>query len=72
MTKVTCLLLESQKKLLKLLKPKSRENENGENEPDQENESTNLYTPTKSVRINNLQEIDPNASRNQIHALKFH
>ena len=57
------LLIESQKEILKLLKPETRENirENVEDEP--ENETRSFYTPTKTVRINSTQN-DPNSCRN--------
>ena len=42
----------------------TKENENGENELGQEDDSTSFYTPTRSVKINNRQENDRNANRN--------
>ena len=48
---------------LRMLKPKTRENENEENGLSQDIEPTCLYTPTGSVRINNPQENDTNDSR---------
>ena len=58
------LLIESQKEMLKLLKPKTGENvrENVEEEP--ENETRGFYTPTKFVRINSTQNDDPSTTRN--------
>ena len=53
------LLIESQKEMLKLLKPNARENV----EEEKENETRSFYTPTKLVRINSTQN-DPNISRN--------
>ena len=52
------LLIESQKEVMKLLKPETRENirENVEEGP--ENETRSFYTPTRSVRISSTQN-DP-------------
>ena len=57
------LLIESQKEMLKLLRPETRENirENVEDEVD--NETSSFYTPTKLVRINSTQN-DQSVSRN--------
>ena len=55
------LLIESQKEMLKLLKPNARENV----EEEIENETRSFYTPTKLVRINSTQN-DPNISRNMV------
>ena len=57
------LLIESQKEMLELLKPKTRENIRDNFDEETENETRNFYTPTKSVRINSTQN-DPNISRN--------
>ena len=57
------LLIESQKEMLELLKPKTRENIGDNFDEETENETRNFYTPTKSVRINSTQN-DPNISRN--------
>ena len=46
------LLIESQKEMLELLKPKTRENIRNNFDEETENETRNFYTPTKSVRIN--------------------
>ena len=54
------LLIESQKEMLKLLKPNARENV----EEEIENETRSFYTPTKLVRINSTQN-DPSISRNK-------
>ena len=48
----------------KLLKPKTRENERENIEQETENETRIFYTPTKSVRINSIQNDDP--SRNMV------
>ena len=58
------LLIESQKEMLELLKPKTRENIRDNLDEETENESSSFYTPTKSVRINSTQN-DPNTSRNK-------
>ena len=57
------LLVESQKEMLDLLKPKTRENARDNFDEEAENETRNFYTPTKSVRINSTQN-DPNVCRN--------
>ena len=57
------LLIESQKEMLELLKPKTRENIRDNFDEETENESRSFYSPTKSVRINSTQN-DPNISRN--------
>ena len=59
------LLIESQKEMLELLKPKTRENIRDNFDEETENESRSFYTPTKSVRINSTQN-DPNISRNMV------
>ena len=58
------LLVESQKEMLKLLKPETRENVIENTEDETENETRSFYTPTKSLRINFTQNIDPCISRN--------
>ena len=57
------LLIESQKEMLELLKPKTGENIRDNLDEETENETRNFYTPTKSVRLNSTQN-DPNISRN--------
>ena len=57
------LLIDSQKEMLELLKPKTRENTRDNFDEETENETRDFYTPTKSVRINSTQN-DPNISRN--------
>ena len=57
------LLVESQKEMLELLKPKTREGARDNFDEETENETRNFYTPTKSVRINSTQN-DPNVCRN--------
>ena len=57
------LLIESQKEMLELLKPKTRENIRDNFDEETENETRNFCTPTKSVRLNSTQN-DPNIGRN--------
>ena len=59
------LLIQSQKEMLELLKPKTRENIRDNFDEETENESRSFYTPTKSVRINSTQN-DANISRNMV------
>ena len=59
------LLIESQKEMLKLLKPETRENVRGNLDEETENETRSFYTPKKSVRINSTQN-DPNSCRNMV------
>ena len=60
------LLIESQKEMLKLLKPETRENARDNINEDTENETRSFYTPTKSVRINSTQNDDPDVCRNKV------
>ena len=57
------LLVESQKKMLKLLKPETKESVRESNEEELENETRSFYTPTKLVRINSTQN-DSTVRRN--------
>ena len=57
------LLVQSQKEMLKLLKPETRGNIRENTEEGVEEETRNFYTPTKSVRISSTQN-DPSFSRN--------
>ena len=68
-SEITNLLVETQKEMLRLLKPETGENvrENADEEP--ENGTGSFYTPTKSVRINSTQNDDPSTSRNKINIL---
>ena len=59
------LLIESQKEMLELLRPKTRDNVRDNFDEETENETRNFYIPTKSVRINSTQN-DPNICRNII------
>ena len=58
------LLAESQREMLKLLKPETRENVRINIDDETENETRSFYTPTKSVRITSTQNNDTNSSRN--------
>ena len=58
------LLIESQREMLKLLKPETRGNVRENIEEEIENDTRSFYTPTKLVRINSTQN-DPNISRNR-------
>ena len=58
------LLVESQREMLKLLKPETRENIRENIGEETKYETRSFYTPTKSVRINSTQNNDPNVSRN--------
>ena len=59
------LLVESQKEMLKLLKPETRGSIRENTEEEVEEEIRNFYTPTKSVRISSTQN-DPSISRNMV------
>ena len=58
------LLVESQKELLKLLKPETRSNIRENSEEEVVEETRSFYTPTKSVRISSTQN-DPIVCRNK-------
>ena len=60
---IKTLLIESQKEMLKLLKPETIGNGRDHVDEETENEKRSFYTPTKSVRINSAQN-DPDISRN--------
>ena len=57
------LLIESQKEMLKLLKPETRGTIRENSEEEVEEETRSFYTPTKSVRISSIQN-DPMICRN--------
>ena len=57
------LLIESQKEMLKLLKPETRGIIRENTEEEVEEETRSFYTPTKSVRISSTQN-DPTICRN--------
>ena len=61
------LLVESQKEMLKLLKPKTGEKVRENIKEETENETRNFYTPAKFVRIKSTQNDDPSTSRNNFH-----
>ena len=72
------LLIESQKEMMKLLKPETRENIRENVEEGMKNETRNFFTPTRSARISSTQN-DQDVSRNSwevckipIHALIVH
>ena len=65
------LLVESQKEMLKLLKPETRGNIKENTEEETENETRSFYTPTKSVRISSTQNKDTNVSRNRVRFPKY-
>ena len=58
-------LIESQKEMVKLLKPETRENIRENVEEGMENETRSFYTPTRSVRISSTQN-DQDISRNMV------
>ena len=64
-SEINNLPFESQKEMLELLKPKTRENVRDNFDEETQNETRNFYTPTKSVRINSTQN-DPNTCRNMV------
>ena len=63
-SEIKTLLLESQKEMLKLLRPETRENTKDHASGEPENETRSFYTPTKTVRINSTQNEDPDVSHN--------
>ena len=62
-SEIKSLLIESQKEMLKPLKPKTGEDMRENTEEETQNETRSFYTPTKSVTINSTQNNDPNVSR---------
>ena len=64
-SEIRALLLESQKEMLKLLGSETKENARDEASEELGNETRNLYTPTKTVRINPTQNEDPSIIRNR-------
>ena len=62
------LLVESQKEMLKLLKPETRGIIRENTEEEVEEDTRSFYTPTKSVRINSTQN-DPLVCRNSMEAI---
>ena len=66
------LLVESQKEMLKLLKPETRENVRENTEDETENQTRSFYNPTKSGRIISTQNNDPFSSRNSTKNFNIH
>ena len=60
----SCFQGESQREMLKLLKPETWKTVRENTEEETENEGRSFYTPTKSVRINSAPNNDPCSSRN--------
>ena len=67
------LLLESQREMLKLLRPETGENVRNSTVDDTKNETRSSHTPTKIVRINFIQnnDRDTNVSRNTHRLSRF-
>ena len=63
-SEIKTLLLESQKEMLRLLRPETKETARDHVTEELENETRSFYTPTKTVRINTTQNDDPSVSRN--------
>ena len=61
-SKIKRLLIESQKEMMKFLRPKTGECTMEEDENDREKDTRSFYTPTKSVRIKSTH--DTSTSRN--------
>ena len=59
------LLIESQKEMMKLLKPETKESIRENTKEEVENETRSFYTPTRSVRISSTQN-DQNMVRNKV------
>ena len=64
-SEIKTLLIESQKEMLKLLKPETRGTIRENTGEEVEEETRSFYTPTKSVRISSTQN-DPIVCRNNI------
>ena len=64
-SEIKTLLAESQREMLKLLKPETRGNVRENTEEEVEEETRNFYTPTKSVRISSTQN-DSTTCRNMV------
>ena len=65
-SEIRALLLESQKEMLKLLRSETKENVRDQASEELENGTRNLYTPTKTVRINPTQNEDHSIIRNMV------
>ena len=68
-SEIKYLLIESQKEMVKLLKPETRENIRENVEEGMENETRSFHTPTRSVRINSTQN-DLDISRKRLPHLR--
>ena len=66
------LLVESQREVLGILKPETRENVRENSGEETENDTRSFYTPTKSVRIDSTQNNDTDTSRNNLVRDLFH
>ena len=60
------LLVESQREMLRLLKPETRETVRENSGEETENETRSFYTPTKYVTSNSTQNNDTDTSRNMV------
>ena len=65
-SEIKALLVESQREMSKLLKPETKGNTRETIDEEIENETRSFYTPTKTVRINSIQNNDSCASRNMV------
>ena len=65
-SEIKTLLLESQKEMLRLLRPETKETARDHVSEELENETRSFYTPTKIVPINTTQNDDPSVSRNMV------
>ena len=70
-SEIRSLLAESQREMLKLLKPETRGNVRENTDGEVEEETRNFYTPTKSVRISSTQN-DSTTCRNSPVDLLLH
>ena len=58
--------MESEREVLRMLKPKTKASENEENEQVPKSESRNFYTPARSVKMNSTQNNVPDINRNSL------
>ena len=65
-SEIKTLLLESQKEMLKLLRPETGTNARDSMVEETKKEARKFYTPTKVVRITSTQNHDTNVSRNMV------
>ena len=68
-SEIKALLVESQREMLELIKPETKGNTKETIDEEIENEDRSFYTPTKTVRINSIQNNDSCGSRNTASAL---